>query len=232
LLNIVDPLLVRQQLISLLDDGLIHFEDDTDNLVWDMKKIQESNTVSSSLTITTLHKFKRLPVETQTALKICSCIGSTTDLEVLGILIREICQDDDIHYNTETASESVGKDSILPAIQEGLLTESCNNAAVAFIHDSVEIAAYSLLRANEQSAYHLRIGLILNTTITATTQTDYIFTVANQLARGHAHVQEKERIEVARVFVRAGDICKCSCAFREAHFFYGQAIRVSHYSNI
>jgi len=204
---------VRQQLISLLDDGLIHFEDDTDNLRWDMQKIQQSNTVSSSLTSTTLYKFKTLPVETQTALKICACIGSTIDLEVLGTLTREICQDDDIHYNAETASKSVAKDCILPAIQEGLLTESFDDAAVSFIHDSVQSAAYSLLRADEQTAYHLRIGLILNTKITANTPTDYIFTVANQLARGRAHVQEEERIECARVFFRAGDESSCSCAF-------------------
>jgi predicted ATPase len=223
----VDPLLVRQQLISLLDDGLIYFENGTDNLRWDMQKIQESNTVSSSLTSTTVYKFKTLQVDTQTALKICACIGSTIDLEMLGIIIRDICQDDDIHYNVDTATKSVAKDCILPAIQEGLLTESCDGAAVSFIHDSVQSAAYSLLRADEQTAYHLRIGLILNTQVNAKTPTDYIFTVANQLARGRAHVQEKQRIEVAKIFFRAGDICKCSCAFREAHFFYEQAIRVS-----
>eukprot|EP00804_Cyclotella_cryptica_P005610 CCRYP_000001-RE/>CCRYP_000001-RE protein AED:0.07 eAED:0.07 QI:0/0.85/0.75/1/0.85/0.5/8/3201/589 len=220
-----NPLMVRQQIISLLDNGLISF--DNDSLTWDIQKIEESNTILRSLTIMTSHKIKRLSELTQRTLLICACIGSKIDYEVLGVLVAELCLDSELLEITETEIISLGRNAILPAIHDGLLSESQDGASVSFIHDSVQSAAYSLLPIEEQAPFHLKLGQILHSRLNLYTSPSHIlFTVANQLARGYGLVEENDRIEVARIFLRAGDESKSACAFRGAHYFYAKAIDV------
>jgi predicted ATPase len=98
---------------------------------------------------------------------------------------------------------------------------------VSFIHDSVQSAAYSLLPKEEQASFHLKLGQTLNAKLYLSTSPSHImFTGANQLARGYELVPENERIEVARIFLRAGDESKSAGAFRGAHYFYAKAISV------
>ncbi|KAL7520344.1 hypothetical protein ACHAWX_005068 [Stephanocyclus meneghinianus] len=219
-----NPLMVRQQIISLLDNGLIYF--DNGCLTWDMQKIEESSTIFRSLSIMTLHKIKRLSELTQRALLICACIGSRIDYEVLGFLVGEVCPNNELLDFAET-DIVLGRKAILPAISDGLLTESWDGASASFIHDSVQSAAYSLLPTEEQAPFHLKLGQALNSKLNLSTSPSHImFTVANQLARAYELVQEDERIQVARIFVRAGDESKSAGAFRGAHYFYAKAIGV------
>lgn len=158
--------------------------------------------------------------------QICACVGSRIDYEVLGFLVREVCPNNELLDFAET-DIVLGRKAILPAISDGLLTESRDGASVSFIHDSVQSAAYSLLPTEEQASFHLKLGQALNSKLNLSTSPSHImFTVANQLARAYELVQEDERIQVARIFVRAGDESKSAGAFRGAHYFYAKAIGV------
>ncbi|KAL3798194.1 hypothetical protein HJC23_005755 [Cyclotella cryptica] len=217
-----NPLLVRQQVIYLLDNGLIWFE--SERLVWDMAKIEESNAVSSSLTTIFCSKINTLPEACKKVLMICACIGCKIDYKVLGILVREMCLDYDLRDNGETDAVAVGKSASLRAIQDGLFTESHDGSGVSFFHDSIQSAAYSLLKSEEQAPFHMNLGRILNAQLTPSSK--YLFTVANQFARGCELVDEKERMEVVHVFLRAADESKSAAAIRGAHYFYAKAISI------
>eukprot|EP00804_Cyclotella_cryptica_P021476 CCRYP_005799-RA/>CCRYP_005799-RA protein AED:0.04 eAED:0.04 QI:150/1/1/1/0.83/0.85/7/550/1028 len=217
-----NPLLVRQQIISLMDNGLIRFENES--LTWDMARIVESNTVSMSLTNMFQYKVNALPEATKRVLTICACIGCKIDYNVLGVLVREVCHEYQVLNNDETEAASIGKNASLLAIQDGLLTESHDGIGVSFFHDSVQSAAYSLLNTEEQAQFHLKLGQILKSQLSPLSQ--YLFTVANQLARGCELVEEDERMEIARLFLRAGEESKSAADCRGAHYFYAKAVRL------
>lgn len=65
----VDPLLVRQQIISLFESGFIWLENE--RLMWDVSQIEESNTVSSSLTNVFCSKINTLPEACKRVLMVC-----------------------------------------------------------------------------------------------------------------------------------------------------------------
>ena len=126
--------------------------------------------------------------------------------------------------------ESLAKRAISMATQEGFLVQERDGLEVTFIHDSFQSAAYSLLDKEKQaSCYHLKLGRILLRHLQPNLFQKYLFTIADQLARGYEFIREpKERITAARIFLQAGDKYKAASAFPEAHFFFARGIHVLH----
>jgi len=169
-----------------------------------------------------LEKIKMLPVTTQSALTICACIGSKVDLDLLGLLFREM------HLLNDKArgNEEVEEDAISVALQEMLLAYNEDRTEVAFVHDSIQSAAYSLLDPKKLAAFHLQLGRILAQNLSHETWEKHLFIVAHQLARGYKLISHRdERVVIAgRIFLRAGDKAAAASAFPEAKFFYARGI--------
>ncbi|KAL7541321.1 hypothetical protein ACHAXR_010809 [Thalassiosira sp. AJA248-18] len=218
-----NPLFVRQQIIALRDEGLLRFGDC--GWVWDTEELEgiHDDVLDNVVVITLLlEKMKRLPSLTQHVLKICSCIGSRIDLYVLGVLLREtpFVEGSDAEDNV-----SFAKAAISFASQEGLLAVTPNGKAVAFTHDSVNEAAYSLLEPDRQASYHLKLGQTLHKNICPNLFRKYLFTIAAQLARGNKLITEEEdRISTVGIFRSAGEKSMSVSAFPEAHFFFAKGI--------
>lgn len=142
-----------------------------------------------------------------TTQQICSCIGSKTDLYILGILIREThCVAEFDNHN-----ESLAKKVVSVAAHEGLVTLSQNE--ISFIHDSFAEAAYSLLEPEGRASFHLKLGKLLMQHVSKDLFQKYLFTIAAQLARGMSSLQDKDRILTARIFLNAGEKSNSVSAF-------------------
>lgn len=141
------------------------------------------------------------------------------DFNILGILVRKTS----VHYNSDgNDNETIARREIATSVQEGLVVEKDNG--VAFVHDAVQGAAYSLLQADEIPSFHLSLGRILQKNLNSALLQRYLFTVANQLARGRNLIPEAERINAIHIFLRAGDEESKMAAFVEATFFYEKGL--------
>jgi len=212
-----NPFFAKQQIISLREKNLLRFEE---KWVWDdIYLMEEVGMLDTDVMSVVSEKIERLPLLTQQVLKICSCIGSKTDLYILGMLICET------HCAKEFANdkhETLAKKAVSVATQEGVLT--CHDEEVFFVHDSFSEAAYSLLDPDERDSFHLKLGKLLVKHIPKTLFHNYLFTVAVQLARGISSIEEKDRISTIRIFLNAGDKSNSASAFPVALSWYSFGI--------
>eukprot|EP00579_Thalassiosira_antarctica_P001271 CAMPEP_0201865614 /NCGR_PEP_ID=MMETSP0902-20130614/441_1 /ASSEMBLY_ACC=CAM_ASM_000551 /TAXON_ID=420261 /ORGANISM="Thalassiosira antarctica, Strain CCMP982" /LENGTH=874 /DNA_ID=CAMNT_0048390405 /DNA_START=134 /DNA_END=2756 /DNA_ORIENTATION=- len=198
--NVTDgnPFFVQQQIISFREKGLLRFEE---KWVWDDIDIMEEAGILDTDVMSVLsEKIKRLPPLTQQVLKICSYIGSKTDIHILGMLIREThCAEEFDNDENETLAKNV----ISVAAHEGLVTLSQDE--ISFTHDSFAEAAYSLLEPEERGPFHLKLGKLLIQHVSKDLFQEHLFTIAVQLARGNPKsLQNEDRISTVRIFLNAG----------------------------
>ncbi|KAL7549174.1 hypothetical protein ACHAWF_012443 [Thalassiosira exigua] len=218
-----NPFFIQQQLVSLRDEGLIRFGNH--GYVWNIDEIEQIHgDLSGDVVVMLSKKMKRLPSVTQQALKICACIGSTVDADILGLLIRETLT---VEGSESQDNEALAKMAIAPASQEGLLAEIEGGRGLTFPHDSVNEAAHLLLDPALEANFHLTLGLILQKNVCPNLFRKYLFTIAAQLSRGIKLIVTKEdRVAAADVFLNAGEKSKAASAFPEAHFFFKKGYEV------
>jgi len=81
-----NPFYIRYQLLSLQEQGLITFNDETSSWTWKMDDIR--GVTDDGVVALITNKIKKLTPLTQTCLKICSCLERTEFL-FLGVLLKE-----------------------------------------------------------------------------------------------------------------------------------------------
>jgi predicted ATPase len=119
-------------------------------------------------------------------------------------------------------NETLAKKVISVAAQEKVVTS--RDERIAFIHDSFAEAAYSLLEPGQHTSFHLKLGVLLIKHIPKDLFQKYLFTIADQLARGMGLIEEKDRIPTIHVFQNAGDKSNSACAFPVALSWYSFGI--------
>lgn len=248
-LFILDPLFVRQQIVSLFDDGLLRF-DSSSQWTWDMAEIEKKCKLHGDIVSAITYKMKRLPSILQhilmvriasrlvccdatqscyskshcftNPLQLCACIGTRVGHDVLNVLVRVGISRDQSYNNQDI--EALAKKATSVATQEGLMVQSNDVKGVdfvEFVHDSAHSAAYSLIRPEERASCHLQLGQALLKYLGSKT---HLLLVATQLARGYKLIPEEERIAAAKIFLRAGYDFQTATAFLDAHFFYARGI--------
>ena len=148
---------------------------------------------------------------------------------MLDLLLHHWHSFDGLDCCTEHANENdvVAEQAISKACQEGFLVKTQDGLGVAFIHDTVQTAAYSLLEKASLSSHHLKLGRMLQQYLDPNQFQKHLLTIANQFARGHELITKKEdQIDAARIFLQAGDKYKVATAFPEAQFFFMKSIQM------
>ena len=149
--------------------------------------------------------------------QICACIGSRIDLYILGLLVRK-----HILLKVLILKKTIffAKTAISVASWEGLLAVTHNVKGVTFIHDSINEAAYSLLKPVQRAPYHLKLGQILHKNLCPRLFQKCLFTVAAQLVRGNELTVDAEGnwIATASIFLSAEGKSMAVYAYPEARF--------------
>ena len=144
------------------------------------------------------------------------------DLYLLGLLIRHTRF---VESSDRDDNNAVARMAVAVASQEGLLAITENGDGVAFTHDSVNEAAYSLVEYQEQESYHLQLGKTLLKHVPEGMLGKYVYAIASQLARGIELIAEDEdRLDIASIFLSAGERSSSAAAFPEAHFFLTKSV--------
>ncbi|MEG3986337.1 AAA family ATPase [Microcoleus sp. S28C3] len=228
-----NPFFSTQFLKSLHEDGLIEFNCEARYWQCDISRVRTLALTDDVVEFMAL-QLRKLPLQTQSVLKLAACIGNQFDLATLAIV--------DENSPVETAS------ALWKALQEGLIlpiseiykfyqAEGNSESVIGngqefdhlsithdqlpkykFLHDRVQQAAYSLIPDDQKQATHYQIGQLLLQQISAEAREDRIFEIVNQLNHGTALItQPTQREELAQLNLIACRKAKTSTAYQAAH---------------
>jgi PAS domain S-box-containing protein len=195
-----NPFFYRQLLYTLEAERLLKFDVERRRWQWD-DTLEQSLQARGSVVDLMIEKILTLPDETQRALSLAACIGSRFDTSTL-------C--------TITGQEQAELLSNLnPAIQEGLIIHS--EGHFSFAHDRIQEAGYALIPQSDIAQTHLTIGRTLQADKTAEDLEEEIFSIVGHLNAGREFIdKESEKIDLARLNLKAGQKAKAASAYSDA----------------
>ena len=242
-----NPFFTNQFLKSLHQDGLIFFDftppsQGETRRGWqcDIAKVRALS-VSDDVVEFMALQLQKLPINTQTVLKLAACIGNSFDLATLAIVYEK--------SQAETAAD------LWKAVQEGLVipisevykffqsdgkgstrsahatqtvignTEESSQLPITnyqlptykFLHDRVQQAAYFLIPEDQKQSTYLKIGQLLLSNTPEEELEEKIFDIVNQLNSGVELItHHTERDELAKLNLIAGRKAKASTAYAAA----------------
>ena len=228
-----NPFFSNQFIKSLYEDGLITFKHNPDSCqsgwVCDIAALRELTLTDDVVEFMAIQLYK-LPVQTQTVLKLAACIGNQFDLNSLSIISQK--------SQVETAADlwkALQFGIILPTTEvykfyqseESNDSEELANSAeqlsvkYKFLHDRVQQAAYSLIPEIEKKFTLLKIGRLLLEKITEADKEEKIFDIVNHLNYGIELITHSvERENLAQLNLFAGQKAKKSTAYTAASQIY------------
>ena len=225
-----NPFFIVQLLKNLSDEHLIRFDVATGRWAWSVDEVRRAG-ITNDVAEFMVANLRRLPVSTQEALQLAACIGNTFDLQMLAVIGR--------HPAGETAKAleaAVRRNVLLPLDDHYRLVGSADgspgatelglNPRYAFGHDRVQQAAYELIEPERRQAVHLSIGRLLRDHAVVTDD-DALISIVDHLDRGRVLVSDqRERVELAEMNLRAGVRAQQSSAYDSALGFLGVGLEL------
>jgi PAS domain S-box-containing protein len=199
-----NPFFAIQFFTALGEEGLLGFDPVAAAWQWDIDRIRGKNYTDNVVDLMA-GKLKRFSATTQEALKKLACLGNVAEVATLCL----------IHRETEEAIHA----ALWDAVRAGLVFRQEN--AYKFLHDRIQQAAYTLIPEEHRAEVHLRIGRLLQASMTPDELTEHLFDIANQFNRGDACLVDRdEKAQVAAIDLRAGRKAKASAAYASACLYF------------
>jgi predicted ATPase len=195
-----NPFFAVQFLATLVDEGLLAFDADALAWRWDMDRIR-AKSYSDNVADLMQEKLGRLSGAAQNALQLLACLGNSAGISTLVL----------VHGQTAGVMHA----ALEEALNAGVIIR--RDDALAFLHDRIQQAAYSLIAEDRRPAVHLRIGRMLLGGLAADDLSEQLFDVVGQFNRGADQLAERdEKARVATLNLRAGRKAKASAAYASA----------------
>lgn len=195
-----NPFFVGQLLRTLLDDRLVTFDRSASQWQWNHEAIHGHRHAENVIDLM-LVRIARLPLQTRTVLGHMACMGSSVDLQTLGL----VSQLDEPSLRQRLAS----------AVEAGLVVE--DHQGFAFYHDRVQESAYELTPAAARPAEHARIARLLIADPDGRGHPDQIFRVAGHVQRARLdETDDAERYSFCGLLLQAAQQAMESAAIQSA----------------
>jgi predicted ATPase/signal transduction histidine kinase/tRNA A-37 threonylcarbamoyl transferase component Bud32 len=225
-----NPFFLGQFLRSLHEASLIE-RDGAGAWRWDIEAIR-SRGITDNVVELMADKIKRLRAGAQQVLMLAACLGSRFDLHTLAVISER--------SPIEAASalwEALEQGLVLakgaaarlvsPESLSWLFGEEPPALTFDFLHDRVQQAAYSLIEEASRPEVHQRIGRALVQDSPPEQLEERIFDVVRHLGLGIERLTHPaERLDSARLFLRAGKKAKLSAAHEPAARYLRAGIAV------
>ncbi len=195
-----NPFFAIQFISSLAEEEMLVFDHDAARWSWDLDRIYAKRYTDNVVDLM-VGKLVRLPADTQNALQLLACLGNSTEVTRLSIVLGR--SEEQVHA------------ALWPAVRQELVERLAG--ACRFAHDRVQEASYSLIPEDLRSEAHLRIGRLLAAHIPPEKREEAIFDIVSQLDRGAALITSRdEREQLAELNLLAGKRAKASTAYASA----------------
>ncbi|NWL76417.1 protein kinase [Pseudomonas taiwanensis] len=195
-----NPFFVIQFLHALVDGGLLAFDHEVEQWVWDARRIHAKGYTENVVDLM-VEKLSRLPAETQQALQQLACLGNVAKTRTLASVL------------------GIKRSQVQALLWEAIRQEVVERVegAYAFVHDRIHEAAYSLIAETSRAEAHLRIGRMLVKQTPKESWEEAIFEIAGQLNRGAGLITDREeREQLAEINLLAGRRAKAATTFASA----------------
>jgi PAS domain S-box-containing protein len=203
-----NPFFAGQFLTSLAEEGLVEFDPRSRSWTWNFDAIVDKRLSDNPVDLM-IGRLRRLPPETQEALKLLACLGNHADIATLAKL----------HGGSDEAMDAAFRD----AVRAGAIV--AGEGRYRFLHDRVQEAAYALIPMERRAELHLRIGRLLVAETARERIAERIFDLVNQLNLGSALVFEwPEKVRAAELNLVAGRKAKASTAYASASNYLAAGI--------
>lgn len=229
-----NPFFIGQLLKMIYDEKLLNYNTEKSCWEWDPVSISELP-VADDVVDLMLTKLQSLPEETQNALKMAACIGTTFDLKTLSIACDKSL--------AQTAAD------LRPSLLKGLILLAVNNnfnrsspvfsntsetsgdidaiTSFEFLHDRVHQAAYSLLTEAVKKAVHLKIGRLMLANTPLNEIDERVHTIMDHLNTGLDLIEDPaEKIKMADYNLLAGRKAKTSTAYASALKYFQAGLKL------
>ncbi len=217
-----NPFFTEEFLKTLNQMDLISFSRTKGVWTWDIEQIRTQQITDNVVDLMTA-KLKQLTPKTRELLELAACIGFRFPLYLL-IVVSERPP----AAVAKQLDEGIKMGLIAPigSAYQLLELEQMPDATtitveLAFAHDRIHQAAYSLLDMDRRHQAHLKIGRLLRNQLTPAQQEERLFEITNHLNLGVELIKDpEERDTLCKLNVAAGRRAKSSNAFQPAfdHF--------------
>ena len=195
-----NPFFTTQFLTTLGDEGLLTFDHGQGRWSWDLDRIG-AKCYTDNVADLMFDRLLRLPASAQRALQSLACLGHTTEVTTLAMVLDATVEQ--VHA------------VLWEAARLGLVERQ--GGSYRFLHDRVQEAAYDLVPESERSQEHLRIGRLLVAHTARERREETIFEIVSQLNRGATLLTAPdEREQLSRLNLIAGKRAKASAAYAAA----------------
>jgi diguanylate cyclase (GGDEF)-like protein/PAS domain S-box-containing protein len=203
-----NPFFLRQTLRSLSERQAIFLDIESRQWKWNITALRDME-IAENIIALMLGSIRRFPPESQQILSLAACMGFRFDLPRLGIIAGQ--------------PEAYVLEKLQPALREGLITPL--DRGFQFAHDRILQAAYSLIPDADKKRVHFRIGKLLIEHMPERDHEEQLFTVIDHLNIGAELLRKREeKLELARLNLRAGSKARASAAFSAAAKYFEAGI--------
>ena len=193
-----NPFFIRLVLQHLHDTGILAWREG--HWTWDpaaVAAIGVTENVAELLSV----RLNKLGSDVRSVLATAACLGSSFPIRLLGEAL-----DDSPAFALDRA------------VHEGLMEVKGENAA--FVHDRIQQAALALVPAKELPSVRLAVGRRILESVSPEAMNGRIYVAAAQFLASVPLLDDpKERIDIARLLLRAGSHARGCAAFSEAYDF-------------
>jgi PAS domain S-box-containing protein len=198
----------HQTIHSIAESNLLTFNSALRRWQWDVAALKAVD-ITDNVVELMADKVQKLPIATQGALKLASCIGNQFDMATLAIIARK--------------SEEAIQVDLHAAFREGILFPL--NSHSEFAHDRVQHAAYSLIPEADKESTHLEIGRLLLQKIPKQEREERIFEIIDHLNIPETLVVDPaERETIAKLNLQAGQKAKASNAYSASFNYFKRGL--------
>ncbi len=218
-----NPLFVRALLSFLYESKLIWLDKDRNCWQWTLDRNGGAD-LPENVAELIMRKLRLLDRDSRDLFSLAACLGNRFDLATMGIVSGR-----DPSECRALLFSDLARTLLLPMYEGDCDSPGGNHqdhTECAFLHDSVQQAAYTLIGTDDLPKIQLGIGRLLLESLNLEQLDLRLFEVVNGLNAGFNLIQDhNEQVKVSALNLRAARKAYTSAAYRSALQFYRSADR-------